>query len=136
MLDSFDLELPDGWANQTAYQIIGPVENDQAPLLTLTLDREPVADDLDEFADARVAMLEDAFGQMEILKNENITLDNGIAAREFIFKLSLGEAPVYRKHIWILHNDTGYDFVGDFAKHTLKTYGVDMLRIAGTLKTA
>ncbi len=135
MLDSFDLELPDGWRNQTAYMMIGPVENDQAPLVTLTLDREPVVDGLDEFADARVSMLQESFGQMEVLKNENVTLDNGLPAREFIAKLSFGEEPVFRKHIWVLHNDRGYDFVGDFDKQTLKTFGLDMLRIAGSLKT-
>ena len=135
MLDTFTLNLPDGWSNQTAYLMAGPAEGDSAPIVTLTLDRKPTAGDLDEFADSRVAMLEESFGQMEVLKNENITLANGMTAREFIAQLGISDPPQFRKHLWLFQNKVGYDFVGDFTRQTLRTFGIDMVRIAGTLQT-
>lgn len=135
--NQFRIDLPDGWADKSAYCFMGPEENDVQHLLTLSIDTELEDDDLIEFAQARIEILRGSLQGMEILKEKERALENGIPVYEMACRwIPVDGTVLFQKYYYLIVNGTGYTFTGTFSKHTLKTIGVVVERMINSFQPA
>ncbi len=135
--NQFRIDLPDDWADKSAYSFMGPEENGVQHLLTLTIDREIEDDDLTEFAQARIEILRGSLQGMEILKEDERTLENGIPVYEMACRwIPVDGTVLFQKYYYLIVDGAGYTFTGTFSKRTLKTVGVVVERMINSFRPA
>lgn len=130
----FRITLPKEWEDQTVHFFMGPEDSGLKHTLTLLIDPKPESDDLVEFARTYTRPWAEALPNSDILKNEQIMLDNGLAAYEVVCKSVPSEKQVlFHRRWYVLDNGAGYIFTAIFSKKTMKTIALDVLRIVNSL---
>jgi hypothetical protein len=138
----FDVDLPEGWEDQTIYTFRGPEDDTGTPhLLTLVIDRNAGDVELERYAEERVQAVVDSLQGVELLKSEEKVLPSGRPVWEAVIRwIPVDDRVIFRKQVFMLQNGIGHMFSANFSKRTLKTLGVEMDRIIdsyrrGTLAT-
>ena len=135
MNNQFTMELPDGWEDRTAYTFMGQEENGVQHLVTLTIDRKIQDDNLKFYARDRIDILANTLQGMEILKEEERTLENGMRVFEMACKwVPLDGKLLFQRHYYMIIDRVGYIFSGTFSKQSMKTIGVDVERMISSFK--
>ena len=123
----FGMELPDDWQDQTAYTFVGPEYGGMQHILTLIVDQQAGDVELTDYARERIDLLLDSMTGLEVLKEEEKTLDNGLGAYEVVVKwLPTDENVIFRKQVYVLDDGIGYTFSINFTKRSIKTIGVQV----------
>ncbi|MCX6827646.1 MAG: DcrB-related protein [candidate division Zixibacteria bacterium] len=126
----FNIELPDGWQDQTIYTYMGPEDNGIRHILTLIIDKDIDRMELADFARERIDALSETLQSVEILKDEEKTIPNGRTVHEFVYKwVPVDGQIVFRKNIFMVIDGVGYTFAGNFTKKTIKTIGSEVDQI-------
>jgi len=135
--NSFVVELPDNWIDQSIYQFVGPEDNGQMHVLTLLFDQNSEGKSLQEFARERIDIILDSLPNPEVLKEEERTLASGVPVIELVIKMVPDDKTrIYRKFYYMLIDGKGYTFVAEFSKKTLRTIAVDVERIINSFRPA
>lgn len=128
------IELPSGWADQTVYMFQGPQIGDMEHSVTLVIDRVLQADSIGEMAFDKTSILTEGRDGAEVLKDEEITVEEGNPAWEFVYKWMPAEnMKLYCRYILVMKDGMGFTFWGTFSKQTLKTAGAQMKGIIESL---
>ena len=123
----FGMELPDDWQDQTAYSFMGPEQGGLQHILTLIVDHHPGDVELVDYARERIDLLLDSMTGLEVLKEQEKTLDSGLSAYEVVVKwLPTDENVIFRKQVYIIDDGVGYTFSVNFSKRSIKTIGVQV----------
>jgi hypothetical protein len=123
----FRFDLPDGWEDQTVYHFRGPFEGEREHLLTLTLSRQVQHDDVASFAKEQTDPIVESMQGIDVIKDEEVTIENGNQAYEFVYRWMPAEGvTVFRKQVFVIKDRIGFMFSCEFSKKTLKTVGVGM----------
>jgi hypothetical protein len=129
----FELNLPDGWKETTVYTYQGPDDSGVQHNITLVVDREPAAPDLKTYAAERRSQLLATLQGIDILKEEERTMESGYPAYELVYKwIPVEGSVVYQKVLFMLVGRVVCTFSGNFSKKTVKTIGVEFDRIASS----
>lgn len=131
--DCFKLDLPAGWEDQTVHVFQGPRVDDTDHMLMVMVDRHLQFDDISDFALKKIKAITEVFPDIEILKEEPVTIEGGNPVYEFVYKWYPGEIPVYQKYIYVICDDLGFTFTCKFSKLTLKTVEAHMIDIVEEL---
>ncbi len=135
MNNQFTMEIPDGWEDRTAYTFMGPEENGVQHLVTLTIDRKMQDDNLKFYARDRIDVMANTLQGMEILKEEERTLENGMRVYEMACKwVPVDGKVLFQRHYYMIIGRVGYIFSGTFSKQSMKTIGVDVERMISSFK--
>lgn len=130
MTDRLAFVLPDGWEDQTVYRFKGPEDGVSEHVVTLVVDRTAADTPLDEYARIRINAALDTLQPSESLKDEPMTLTNGVTAHEAVLKwVPVDGQVIFHKMVFVIQNGTGYAFTGNFTKKTVKTVALDMDRL-------
>ncbi|HOP07524.1 MAG TPA: DcrB-related protein [candidate division Zixibacteria bacterium] len=130
----FKIKLPKGWQDQTVHFFMGPKDSGFQHSLTLAIDPKPESDDLIEFARTYTAPWVQALPNADVLKNEQIHLDDGRPAYEVVCKSVPSEQQVlFHRRWYVIDHGVGYIFTGVFSKKTMKTIALDVLGIINSL---
>ncbi|RKX21635.1 MAG: hypothetical protein DRP51_03905 [Candidatus Zixiibacteriota bacterium] len=130
----FMFDLPKGWMDQTVYVFQGPKEADLDHGLMLTLDRKWRFNDIADFAAEKTLPIIETMDNIDILKNEEITLPNGNSAWEFVYKSVPADGMIFfYKYVFVYKDKIGFTFSGKFTKQTIKTIGAQMKQIIENL---
>ncbi|MBU0982825.1 MAG: DUF1795 domain-containing protein [candidate division Zixibacteria bacterium] len=124
------ISLPDGWQDRTFYTYVGPEDNGVLHTLTLVVEPDSGIDDLEVYArshfDDRIASLQG----VDVLKDEEKTLPNGTPVYEFVYKWMPDEnTMLLQKLVYMLVGETGYCFMANFSRKTIKTVGLQVDQI-------
>lgn len=131
---SFAFDLPDGWEDQTVYTLMGPEDSGVQHSLTLNIDRHLQHDDIRSFAQEKTEPIAETLQGVEILKNEETTIEGGNPTWEFVYKWVPGNGQVmFQKHVFVLKDGMGFSFSAGFSRKTLKTVGLQMKDIIESL---
>jgi hypothetical protein len=131
----FVVELPKGWDNRTVYVFMGPDDSGVQHMIQLVVDPDTAGADLADFARMRIEAALEQLQGTEVLKDEAITLGNGTAAHECIYKwIPVDNTVIYKRNLYMILDGTGYTFSGNFSKKTLQTRGVEMDRIVESFR--
>lgn len=123
-MNSFEIQLPDGWEDQTVYFFRGPKIDDRDHQIIMTIDRNPRQDNIAEFASLRTRPVVEAMQGVEILKDEETTLSGCYPSYEFVYKWIPAEGiKVLKKNIFVLHGRYGFSFEIEFSKKSYKMLG-------------
>ena len=128
------LELPGGWEDQTIYHFRCLVGNEVEVILELVLDRHIQHTVIERFARVKTEAIETALQGIEILRDEETTVDGGNPAYEFVFKWIPAEGMrIYRKYVFVLKDGIGYAFSCEMGKKTFKMIGTQLKDVIETL---
>lgn len=120
----FQLNLPRGWEDQTVYFFRGPEEDGREHNLMLMIDRYLQYEDITAFAHDKIRPIMDALQGVESIKDEEITLDGGNPAFEYVYKWIPCEGYVaFQKYVFVFNNGMGFTFSIGFSKKSLKLLG-------------
>jgi len=134
--NQFRIELPGDWADKSAYTFMGPEENGIQHMVTLAIDHDLEDDDLAEFAQARIEILRGSLQGMEILKEEERTLENGTPVYEMACRwIPVDGTVLFQKYYYLIVDGAGFVFTGTFSKRTLKTIGVVVERMINSFQS-
>ena len=129
----FEVDLPARWKETTVYTYQGPDDSGVQHNITLVVDREPAAPDLATYAAERRSQLLATLQGIDILKEEERTMESGYPAYELVYKwIPVEGTVVYQKVLFMLVGRVVCTFSGNFSKKTIKTIGVEFDRIASS----
>ncbi|MDX9857479.1 MAG: DcrB-related protein [candidate division Zixibacteria bacterium] len=130
MNDRLAFDLPGGWQDQTVYRFKGPDDGDTEHAVTLVVDREAGDTPADRYTRVRIDTALETLQPSETVKDEAITLSNGMAAYEAVLKwVPVDDQVIFHKMVYVVRNGIGYTFTGNFTKKTIKTVALDMDRL-------
>ena len=130
----FHVDLPDGWEDQTVYAFKGPDDDDQQHLMLVAIDRKVQHEEIEPFAREKTQPIIDGLQGLEVLKDEEITVEGGNPAWETVFKWVPGEGLVtFQRYVFILADEMGFTVSCSFSKKTFKTVGLQMKEMVETL---
>lgn len=128
--NQFRINLPDGWEDRSVHYFMGPEDSGVQHNLNLVIDRQPVTDDVSDYAQDRINQVMETMPAAEILKEEEKTLPNGVPVYEVVCKwIPPNGTPTFQKLVYMIRDGVAYSFSANFSKKTLKTIGVEVDRI-------
>ena len=126
----FYIDLPDSWEDKTIYTYMGPDDSGVQHILTLVVDEDVDGMELSEFARERINAIKDSMSSITVLKDEPKELPGGRIVHEFVYKWTpVDDKIIFQKLVYLLINDAGYTFSGNFSKKTIKTIGLQVDQI-------
>ena len=130
----FRFDLPTGWEDQTVYNFRGPDIDGQPHTLTLTIARRLIDDDIATFARDRIDPIVDNLHGLEVLKQEEVTLEGGHPVFEFVYRWIPGEGiKLFQKYVFVIKDDIGFSFCCSFSKKSFKMLGGQMKEMVEAL---
>ncbi|MFZ5979818.1 MAG: DcrB-related protein [Candidatus Zixiibacteriota bacterium] len=130
----FQFDLPEGWEDQTVYVFRGPSEDGREHNLMLMVDRHVQLEDIGAYAHERIDPLMNALQSVEPLKDEEVTIEGGNPAYEFVYKWIPSENYIgFQKYLFIFKDGLGFTFSICFSKKSLKLLGSQVNDIIETL---
>lgn len=129
----FEVNLPDRWKDTTVYTYQGPDDSGVQHNISLVIDWEAATADLKTYAAERRSQLLATLQGIDILKEEERTMESGYPAYELVYKwIPVEGTVVYQKVLFMLVGRVVCTFSGNFSKKTIKTIGVEFDRIASS----
>jgi len=131
----FKIDLPSDWEDQTIYTYMGPEDSGTYHVLTLNIDHHVQAVSLSEFAREQIDAVLNSLQGAEVLKDEEITLENGNRAHEFVYRwVPTDDNVIFKKMVFMLLDDVGYIFTANFTKKTMKTLRLEVDKIINSFE--
>jgi len=122
--NGFTLNQLEDWEDKTLYTLTGPVTDGIQHNVIITIDKEPVADNVLDYADFQITTLEKELKSCMLLKRGETKLANGTDAYEAIFSwYPTDELRIYQHQIFVLIEKVAYKMTASFTKKTRKTIG-------------
>ena len=122
----FSMIQPEAWFDETVYLLRGPVSDGLQHSITVTCDRNPQTDSLDDYADPRVDEAVDALENAVVLLDDTITLDNGAPARRYIIRWTVNDRTLYQQNVCLLANDMGVLLSASFTDASRRDVGEEV----------
>lgn len=120
----FYFDLPKGWNDQTVYAFYGPEIDGVNHMLLLTIDRNLQFNDIEEFAHHKMKPILDGLSGLEMLKDEDITVEDGRPAWEVVYKWIPGEGVVVlQQYVFVFADDMGFSFSCRYSKKSRQIVG-------------
>ena len=133
--NQFSIELPDDWEDATTYSFMGPEINGVQHLLTVSVDNEVGDEYYVDYARGRIEVLTMTLSGLEILTEEERTLENGT---QYYFMacrwIPTDGRVLYQKYYYMIIDGVAYTFAGTFSKQSLKTIGRQVEQMINTFK--
>ena len=108
MDNRFRFDLPKGWQDQTVYYFIGPEIDGTGHQMILTLDRNLQQDEIGSFARKKTGPIVSSLGGLEVMKDEEVTLEGGNPAYEFVCKwVPSDQMTVIKMFVFVFFDDIG-----------------------------
>jgi hypothetical protein len=88
------------------------------------VDRQLRHDSIQSFAREKIDPIISNMPGVEVLKDENVSIDGCNAAYEFVYKwIPTDEQVFYQKYVFVIAEGAGFTFHGTFTKRSFKTVG-------------
>ena len=133
----FNIDLPDGWEDQTLYTFKGPDDSGVQHNLVLIIDNDPGGVDLGTYAKLRLDSIKDTLTGFELMGQREKELKSGNKAYEIVYKWSpSADKTLVQKQVFTIIGDKAYNFTSSFSKKTIQTIGVQVDEIIDSFKPA
>ena len=130
----FDFDLPSDWQDQTVYVFRGPDIGEVEHRLMITVDRYLQHENITDFAHEKTAPIMDSLSGLEVIRDEEITIENGHPAHVFVCKwIPTDEKIIFKKYVFVMGHGMGFMFFCDFSKKSMKMLGGQMNDIIESL---
>ncbi|MFC1572765.1 DcrB-related protein [Candidatus Eisenbacteria bacterium] len=131
----FQIELTEGWQDQTVHSFVGPEGEDAQLSLFLRVEPEPESSDLVQYAHTRRNMMISALPDLEVLKDEEVELPSGRPAYDVVGKwIHPDGRTLFRRYLFLLRDGVGFVFWSDLSKRTLRIYGPEIDAMVDTVE--
>lgn len=123
-MGQFNIDLPEGWENQTVYTFKGPDDSGVQHNLVLIIDGELEGLDLTTYAELRLKSIQDTLPGFELMGQREKDLKSGHKAYEIVYKWVPGEGKILvQKQVFTIIGDKSYNFTSSFSRKTIQTIG-------------
>ncbi|MCD6379011.1 DcrB-related protein [bacterium] len=107
----FNIKLPKGWQDQTSYYFKGPEIDGFGHEILLNVDRFLQHDDIKIFAREKIDPIVQTMQGIDVLKDEEVTIEEGNPAYEFVYKwIPADEIVEIHKYIFVIMDEMGFMF--------------------------
>ncbi len=107
----FNIALPGEWQDLTSYYFRGPEIDGLSHEIRLNVDRFLQHQDIGAYAREKIDPIVENMQGIEVLKDEEVTLEEGNPAYEFVYKwIPTGEIVEINKYIFVIWGDMGFMF--------------------------
>lgn len=131
----FKINLPDEWQDQTVHTFMGPDDSGLQHMVTIIVDKDAGSYGLEEFARERIDNVVDTMQSIEVLKDEQKELANGILVHEFVYRwIPTDDKVIFKKQVFMIIDGIGYTFSADFTKKTLKTIAMQVEQMINSFR--
>ena len=128
--NSFNMKLYEDWQDKSIYSISGPVTDGIQHNITILIEQDVEADNLQDFAEWNVQTLESELKSCLILKKGEVTLNDARPAYRVIYRWFPSEdMRLYQEMFMLLLEKTSYKLTATFTKKTRKTLGPQVERM-------
>jgi hypothetical protein len=128
--NGFTLNQLEDWDDKTIYTLVGPVTDGIQHNVIVTIDKEPAADNVLDYADLQITTLEKELKSCMLLKRGETKLTNGTDAYEAIYSwYPTDELRIYQHQIFVLVEKIAYRMTASFTKKTRQTIGPAVVRM-------
>jgi|WetSurMetagenome_2_1015567.scaffolds.fasta_scaffold02922_5 hypothetical protein len=128
--NGFTLNQLEDWEDKTIYTLVGPVTDGIQHNVIVTIDKEPAAENVIDYADLQITTLEKELKSCMLLKRGETKLVNGTDAYEAIFSwYPTDELRIYQHQIFVLVEKVAYKITASFTKKTRQTIGPAVVRM-------
>jgi hypothetical protein len=126
----FDFNLPRGWQDQTVYSFVGPEDSGVRHGVRMLVDRKLLQKDINSFAAVKAQPIRDMLQSVEILKDEETTVDGCHPSYEFVYKLMLSDTKaMIHACVMVIAEGMGFCFEARFTKRSYKTVGLQLRNV-------
>ena len=122
----FSMLQPEAWSDETVYLLRGPVSDGLQHSITVTCDRNPQTDSLDDYADPRMDEAMDALENAVLLLDDTITLDSDTPARRYIIRWTVNNRTLYQQNVCLLANNMGFLLSASFTDASRREVGEEV----------
>lgn len=130
----FCYDLPKGWQDQTVYHFIGPEDSGLQHSVRMTIDRALPIREISRFARQRTQPITDSLQSVEVIKNEDTTVDGCHPSWEFIYKwFPAQDRIMIRSYLFVICGKMGFTFEAQFTKRTYGTVGLQLRQVVDAL---
>ena len=131
----FSLDLGPQWVDRSIYRFEGPQEDGLQHYITVTIESDLAVTDLEPYALLQIKALESELSGYHELKRGPLLLASRMPAYELVYQWCRAEGvELYQRHLWVLHERTGYALMAAFTKKTWKLMGDAVDRILRSLR--
>jgi hypothetical protein len=128
--DTFTLDLPVSWQDETVYVLNGPVEDDLQHVITINVDPAVSVNSLLDYVDLQVQAQMEAVKGFRLLLKKREALNSGLPAYRVVSLWCPVEGREYYQEQWILLKEqAAYKLAATFTKRTRKTLGPQVERM-------
>ena len=121
--NGFTLNQLEDWEDKTLYTLTGPVTDGIQHNVIITIDKDPAFDNVIEYADLQITVLEKELKSCMLLKRGETKLTNGTDAYEAIFSwYPTDELRIYQHQIFVMIEKVAYKMTASFTKKTTTDY--------------
>ncbi len=131
----FSLDLGPQWIDRSIYRFEGPLEDGIQHYITIAIESDLSQTDLEAYATLQIKALESELQGYHELKRGPLLLASRQPAYELVYQWCPAEGmELYQRHLWVLHQRTGYALTAAFSKKTWKLLGDEVDRILRSLR--
>ncbi len=128
----FSVALPAGWIEKSSQTFQGPLLDGLSHSLIVVVDKNPSGSDVYEYAKSRVAFLHSSFPTFEIVREQDLLLEDGTKARDIMYTVN---RQLIRRQIFLMPGQWAFTFISEFTRKSLKFLSTDIESIVRSLKT-
>lgn len=133
----FQIDLPDGWEDQTIFTFRGPDDSGVQHNLVLIIDNQLRTKDLASYVKPRIETIKETLTGLEIMGEREITLGSGDKAYEIVYKwMPTANKKLVQKQVFTIIGDKAYNFTASFSKQSIKTIGRQVDEMINSFKPA
>ena len=105
----FNIELPGEWQDQSSYSFRGPEIDGFVHEITVNVDRFLQTDEVEEYAREKISPIVQSMNSIDVLKDQEITVEGGNPAYEFIFKwIPADDIKEIHNYLFVLKDQLGF----------------------------
>ena len=130
----FKLSTPGEWEDQTVYVFRGPTIDNQDHQLMMTVDRQLQNDNISAYARDRTNPIVEGLQGVEVLKEEEVTIEDGNPTYEFVCRWMPAEGfSVIKKYVFVFKDKMGFMFNCGFSKKSYKMLSAQIKQVIDSL---
>jgi len=133
----FQIDLPEGWEDQTVYSFKGPDDSGVQHNLVLIIDSQLETKDLASYVKPRIEVIKETLTGLEVMGEREFTLGSGNKAYEIVYKwMPTANKKLVQKQVFTIIGDKAYNFTASFSKQSIKTIGRQVDEMINSFKPA
>jgi len=133
---AFALDYSADWHDQSVYLLSGPTVDDLTHTIGITVDPEPNAPSLAEYAEAQIHAAADMLERGTVLLHDRVPLTHGGDAIRAVIRWQTPARPLFQQQMFVHTNDGAVVLAAPFTRRSRRVLGAHVQAMLCSLRPA